>query len=245
MNRIYWPTAIAVSLVYLSTSPLPLEAQPGQQWLGPQLNSTQTPLVSYAPDNRRSAGRRTECNIASNNTNGDLYAIVPREPANSFEATPTLWFYVPYNTGTTPVPVRITVQSEGNSTPAYSKMISVSHTPGIIGVRLSQPLKSGVSYGWSFTVLCDGKNENASVQGTMQRTQVGSGIATQLNNPSLPLKQRLDLYKQNNIWFDRLSLLAPQVSKNAQAKLEWNALLKEIDFENLQSEPVQGLYTIK
>lgn len=249
MNWAQLPTTLATSIAYLLLSHSWVEAKP--ETILTHWASGATPEQTVAQGggktgNRSSGGRRTGCTMAKTTTNQDLYALVPGSGATySLEATPTLWFYVPYDTSTTTATARLTVQSQDNSAPSDSKLISLSKTPGIIGVRLPQPLKPGVSYHWFFTILCDAKTDGASVDGWIQRLELSPNITTQMNNEAIPLQQRLELYQQNRIWSDRLTLLATQVNKNSEARLAWDALLREGGLERLRQEPVQGFYTLK
>lgn len=192
--------------------------------------------------NRSQGGTRAGCIIAKTTANQDLYALVPdNEEAYSMGVNPILWFYLPYNGTTTPLVARLKIESEGGRVPPYSKLISLSGTPGIVGIQLPQPLKPGISYRWFFTMVCDANTDGASLDGWIQAIKPGAGP----NQRMLPLPQQLAWYKQEDIWHDRLTLLATQRHKIPQADVEWKAVLKEIRMEELGQERILAPVRIK
>jgi Domain of Unknown Function (DUF928) len=192
--------------------------------------------------NTSRGGQRSGCTIASSTANKNVYALVPNNQiAQTMSTNPALWFYLPYNAKATPLTVRLSVQSETKGIPAYSKLISLSGTPGLVGVRLPQSLKPGVTYHWYFTVVCDANMDGASVEGRVKVATSAAGI----NQKSLAIAQQINAYKQANIWHDRVTLLATQRGKNPQTEMEWQALLKELGMENLAQEPVLGIFKVQ
>jgi Domain of Unknown Function (DUF928) len=251
MNWTKFSVAMTVAIAYLFTCNAAFAASPATSAkveisVKARQNQPLSRGNSGKNGNRGPAGRRTGCDIATTTKNENLYALVPvsGEETYTSETTPMLWFYIPY-ASTRPILARLTLQSEKSTVADYAKTIPLSGTPGVVGVQLPQSLAPGTSYRWYFTIMCDEKQDGGSVDGWIQRSPLSSNIMAQINNKSLTLKQRLDLYQQNNLWHDRLTLLATQVNKNAQAKVEWKALLQEIELEKLQPEAVLGFYVVK
>jgi hypothetical protein len=138
-----------------------------------------------------------------------------------------------------------TVNQEIYALVPLARKVRIAQSPGIIGIRLPQPLKPGMSYHWFLTIACNSGVDGASVDGWIQHTPLSAVITNQLNDPSLSLKQRLQFYQQHHLWHDRLPLLATQLNHNPQATLAWQALLQEAQLEHLQQQPVQGFYPLK
>jgi hypothetical protein len=250
MNGSQFTFAISLSIAYLGvSSPLlqatslsfrtKLGAQP--EYVQTKLQMRQAQAGSEKPpprpgSNTSRGGSRSGCNIVKTTVNQDLYALVPsNQEAFAAEANPTLWFYLPYDASKSPLVTRLTVQTEGGST-LYTKSFSLSGTPGIAGIRLPQSLKQGISYRWYLTMVCDANTDGASVNGWIRFVQPKGA----LHQKSLPISQRLALYKQSYIWHDRLTLLANQRGQNSQVEAEWQAILKEISLEQLAKERILG-----
>jgi Domain of Unknown Function (DUF928) len=248
MNSTKLTLAVSLSLAYFFTACPLLEAKPDFSIRETQLKTRQSQLIARQASKprkvtRRSRGAsRTGCNIPQTTTNQELFALIPdNQETYSIGANPVLWFYLPYNAVTNPLTVRVTVQGETGVIPSYSKLFSLSGSPGIVGIRLPQALKQGVAYRWYFTIVCDANVDGGSLDGWMQSVRP----SLEMNKKSLPLSQQLDLYRQNNIWHDRVTLLATQRGKNPQAEMEWQALLKELGMENLAQEPVLGIFKVQ
>jgi hypothetical protein len=112
------------------------------------------------------------------------------------EASPTLWFYVPYTRSKSEGVARFMLLDESKK-PILEKPINLALTenPGIISVSISsqQPLEVGKSYFWYFSVICDldHPSRNPSVNGWIRRVPVDTE-ATEGND---------------NVWYDKLNTL--------------------------------------
>lgn len=230
-------TLLLVSLVTIAP-PVPAQSRSGLQ---------PTPSGPGRPPNRRGGGDRGNCYALKTQANQQLTALVPNDgETRSLTTTPTLWFYVPYasapDTSTTmPISVRFSLRDVRgrralfDGVPFEPIVIPLSGTPGIIGIRLPKALEPEKEYRWYLTVICDATEDGPSVDGWLRSMQPSADLLRQLKQASV--EERLVLYKNANIWSDRLTLLAERRDRSSPGE-EWTKLLQEIGLAELAQEAI-------
>jgi hypothetical protein len=146
---------------------------------------------------------------------------------------PTLWFYVPYTSGT--IPASFSIQEEDSATLLYETSVTLPNRAGIIGIRLptNQPgLQVGKRYRWFFGVDCKppqsapSAQDSIYVEGLIIRASLDPAIAGRVR--SITGIETVILYAENGIWFDALTVLAElrrQNPQDPQLLADWKALL--------------------
>lgn len=148
------------------------------------------------------------------------------------EAYPTIWVYVPYTRNLT-TPVEFVLQ-DANGNTHYKAQVALPNQAGVMGIKVPNsvtPLAVGQRYRWFFSVFCDAAKQlpPVSINGEIQRIALNPQLTKQLNNTTL--QQQIELYADNGIWYDTLTILAmlrrsnPQDATIAQA---WRSLLQSI-----------------
>jgi hypothetical protein len=148
---------------------------------------------------------------------------------------PTLWFYVPYTAG-----VSGEFVLTQNDRLRYKAQFKLSKTPGIVSIELpasTQPLELDQTYRWYFSISCAPEDEpvSAFVSGWIKRVKLDSTLERKLENVALP--ENIELYTQQNLWYDALDLLAKQ-QKGKPNNPDWRSLLESIGLSNVANEPV-------
>jgi hypothetical protein len=207
-----------------------------------------------APGNRKGGGSRDGDSCSLLEIKERLMAYVPAvesEPGISHvwglttEASPTLWFYVPYQ----PKDIKVgeleiwdeTDPDPRNYQQTYQGTFKVTDTPGAIALTLPSTVKlePGKNYHWYLTLNmnCDRVAQAVNVNGWIQRVK--------LNN-NLPLQQSGDrnqviMYAENGIWYDAVTLLAQTRSRHPQTEIlltEWQKLLADVGLEEFANKPI-------
>lgn len=138
---------------------------------------------------------------------------------------PSLYWYLPPTTAT--VGEFELSDAEGNQ--VLISEFDLPAQPGVIVLRLPPTVALAVdqNYEWYFSIVCDAddRSQDMYVQGSLQRTAIEPNLETQLANTQDPL-QRAQLYAQQGIWFDALSLVAGVRNEHPA---EWEELLLSVD----------------
>ncbi|MEC4812009.1 MAG: DUF928 domain-containing protein [Scytonema sp. PMC 1069.18] len=215
-----------------------------------------------APGNRKGGGTRDGHNCSALKIKERLIALVPTiesEQAISHvwgltvEASPTLWFYVPY----LPNDIKVgelelwdeTDREPRNYQQIYQGTFTVTGTPGAIGLSLPSTVKLelGKNYHWylSLNINCNGENESVNVNGWIQRVKFNN---TFLAQPQLAERDRVILYAQKGIWYDALTLLAQLRRHHPNTKIlvsDWQKLLKDVGLEEFANKPTAPCCTLE
>ncbi|MBD2494619.1 DUF928 domain-containing protein [Nostoc sp. FACHB-280] len=155
----------------------------------------------------------------------NLTALIPQSNVGlTTIGNPTLYFFIPQNTGAY---LELVIQNEDEQT-IYQQKYQTNTKAGIVGINLPpNTLAVNQKYIWNFSIICNPQNPALSklVQGTIQRFE----------NPSLmkklaqaTLQERVQLYAEAGIWHDALDTLARLRSSRPndfKVKADWEALL--------------------
>jgi hypothetical protein len=192
----------------------------------PKPSPKPSPTTGQPEDKRSSGVTRGNCNLANNQTNKLLTALVPENVKGDTTAEyPVFWFYIP-DSPENINSIEFSIHDKNDTKTFYRTSLKLPQTPGVIGISLpSKPqyaLNLNQSYKWRLTMKCDSVPDHyPEVSGLVTRVQ---------QNP--------------DAWYDKLtnlgkrSLAEPQ---NPEVKQAWTELLKSVRLEELAQEPVVGL----
>ncbi|MBD2239815.1 DUF928 domain-containing protein [Aulosira sp. FACHB-113] len=181
----------------------------------------------------------------------ELTALVPFiKKADSTEdvwglttaAHPTFWFYLPLPKNWSNQ-VEFTLQGEGDKQ-IYQTAIAPPKQPGVIGVSLPKnvaPLELNKQYRWFLSVYCDPEKQSPPiyVEGVIQRVNLNQAIAQKLEKAQP--QQQLEIYAQNGIWYETVTILAQLRQKNpndSKLQAEWQNLITSIGLSNVATQPI-------
>ncbi len=217
------------------------------QPLAPRILQAQAPTPKSKPPRlpgRREPAAGRGCGVSM--PKPPLTALIPNTTFGLTAAThPTFFFYVPE---TSAKEIRFVLLDEENENKLYDKTFAIPRTPGIVSLNLSsdktlQPLKVGKNYRWYFLMICDPQERSADiyVEGLVQRVEPSSTLTSQLEKASP--QQRIDLYKNNDLWYDALVTLAEQRGlqpEDAALQAEWENLLRSQGLSEISQIPLIG-----
>jgi hypothetical protein len=197
------------------------------------------PPVIGRPPEREPAGTRGPCQ----ETNASFTPLLPlpKPGFSGYTLTghPTFWFYVPYQTGSISSGKFSLEDQEGNS--FYQTSFKLPQTPGFVSVSIpitEKPLEKGKQYRWTFTLSCTSQDPTDSPRvwhkGTVQRVDMPA-LETRLKTAN-SLEERINLYIENNIWYDAPTDLA----KIQERSRTWRNLLRAMELEQLAQEAIAG-----
>ncbi|MFL9458333.1 DUF928 domain-containing protein [Tolypothrix bouteillei VB521301_2] len=136
-----------------------------------------------------------------------LTALSPTtKPALTLAERPTFFVYVPKTSAKT---AEFSLRNQ-NGNGVYRTTLTLSKTPEIVRIGIPSngpPLEIQKRYTWSFAVICNPSDriEDRFVTGMVQRTELPPTRLRQIEEA--PLKQRILLYQEANIWYDALLIL--------------------------------------
>ncbi len=211
-------------------------------------------LLSISPNTEaRSLGRpqgnsstgavRGACNAPRGTNNRQLKALVDKtSPALTTQARPTFWFYLPFTRSEEVTTVQFELLDENQNPVLKAKTLAFAmpDKPGIVSLTIptsEQALAVDKEYFWVFHVVCDENDfsANPSVSGWIKRVAPSSAIVRQLK--STPTQQQYNIYANNKIWFEQISLLAEYRTKQMQ---NWTTLLNQFGLKDFaQTEPIK------
>lgn len=194
-----------------------------------------------APDNRRSAGTRSDC-ISANNQIEELVSLMPSKNniGTTLSPYPTIFVYVP-QTNNRKGEFIIT---EGNTT-VYSSTTELSSQAGIINLDIPRDsnvfeLGAGRDYKWTFAIVCNPQNRSED--------EYVSGYVRRIDNPQLeekiqqvPTDERLDFYAREGIWLETITTIVQMRQNNPQDSAlanDWQSLLESVGLEDIASQPL-------
>ncbi|MBD2169139.1 DUF928 domain-containing protein [Calothrix membranacea FACHB-236] len=214
-----------------------------------------------APGNRKGGGTRDGYSCAALEIKERLMALVPAvesEPGIShvwgltLEASPTLWFYVPYQMQDIKVG-ELEIWDETDSDPrnyqqTYQGTFNVTDTPGAIALTLPSTVKlePGKNYHWYLTLNmnCDREAQAVNVNGWIQRVKLNNNLPSQ----QLGDRDRVIFYAENGIWYDAITLLAQMRRRQPQPQIlltDWQTLLGDIGLQEFANKPIAPCCQLK
>lgn len=231
--------ALAIAFILVSITNY-LEIAQAQISLTPKisLDPPNLPPGTGKPDDRSPGGTRGPCEDIKG------VSFTPLLPVNksgfsgyTLTGYPTFWFYVAYKTKA--MSGKFSLENSQNKQ-VYQTNFKLPQTPGFISVSLpttEKPLEKNQAYTWKFTLNCPSSDPldypKVWHTGTVQRIELPV-LENQLKTANL--EERIKLYITNNIWYD-----APtDVAKISPRSSAWLSLLKAIDLEQLEKEPIVG-----
>ncbi|MBE9129247.1 MULTISPECIES: DUF928 domain-containing protein [unclassified Coleofasciculus] len=227
---------ILIGLLEITSFLAPTQAKLSQT--SPKASDPQKPPRSGSPDGREPGGTRGPCeDVGSPFT--PLLPVTDSE-FSGFTLTeyPTFWFYIPYQTSSVSSGKFTLEDREENL--VYRLRFKLPETPGFVRVSLpttEKALEKNKDYRWTLMLYC-------TSPGSSERDRVWhQGWVERLEMPELeslvqtaPLTQQLELYIENNIWYDA-SINLPQIRNSPT---DWERLLRAIGLEELEQEAIAG-----
>ncbi|MEL7039424.1 MAG: DUF928 domain-containing protein [Cyanobacteria bacterium J06592_8] len=170
--------------------------------------------------------------------------VVAINPVATVNPHPTLWFYLPMNSGEIRE-MEIAILKGMDA--VYDQEISgekLANLPGFISIDLppedQNKLDKGIAY--QLLIYC-GDSESSQLRIPKIPTQLQTPspeLQTQLEQATSELEQA-KIYNQNNMWYDALTILGRlrrQTPDNPEYKQEWEQILKKIKLAELADKPI-------
>jgi hypothetical protein len=170
--------------------------------------------------------------------------VTPVIPANvqrlTSQARPTLFVYVPQTTASKAF---LSVQGEKNQQ-HYQTFVSLQQKGGVVGFSLpddAPPLTVGITYKWSFVLMCNNKllPDSPTVTGTIKRIELEPSLNSQLSQKT-PL-DKASLLGAAGLWYDTLEIIADlrKAQPNDQnVEILWQNLLTSVELEEIATQPL-------
>ena len=192
------------------------------------------------PVHRVGGGSRGNC-IANR---GQLVALVPENSVGiTASITPRLFFSIPETTETHLIEFVVRNQQDEL---VYETLLETKNSAGIIAIELPQnlqqeSLKTNENYHWYLSMICNPqkRSQDIVVEGWLKRIEIEPAVSQKLQNAK-PLEQA-NLYQQQGIWHDALSVVAQEQKTASQlnaAQAKWKELLSALGLEELANEPL-------
>lgn len=140
-------------------------------------------------------------------TDSGLTALSPTtKPGTTLAERPSFLVYVPKTSAKTG---EFSLR-DNNGRGVYRTTLDLTKTSGILSLSLpaqAPPLKVGEPYTWSFAIICDPTRRlnDRFVTGMVQRIEFDPARLRQIQQT--PLKERVLLYQQADVWYDTLAAL--------------------------------------
>lgn len=178
------------------------------------------------------AGSRGRCPNMPANTK-PLTLLVPAQANLGGKTTadhPTFWVYVP--SALISNPLQFELQTEAGQEVYKTQIPANQLSPGIISIALpttAPALELDKVYRLFISIDCVGNSADvpASVEGLVQRVAIAPTLQSQLN-PAKP-DERSQIYANNLLWYDALTVLAEGLRSNpedAKLRTAWTQLLQ-------------------
>ncbi len=171
----------------------------------------------------------------------DVVAINPIATVNPY---PTLWFYLPINSGE----IReIEIAMLKGMDLLHEQKISGDQfktLPGFVSIDLPHNEQTTLDNGTVYQLLiyC-GDSESAQLRMPKIPTQlqtISPELQTQLDQATSEL-EKAKIYSQHNMWYDALTIignLRRQAPENPEYKQEWEQILQKIKLAELADKPI-------
>ncbi|NEQ08425.1 MAG: DUF928 domain-containing protein [Moorea sp. SIO4E2] len=186
-------------------------------------------LIAIVPGSSEIVEATGNC---SNDSNSSL--------ALTLAESPTFWFYVPEQS-TRELTVEFVLLNQ-NQQAVLVKSMTLSGTPGIVRVRLNQPLQTDQLYRWQFSVLVNPQNPsgNPTVEGLVKRITADSTLSSKLNAATSP-RDRIAIYASHGIWHDAMTALAQlrsQKPEDSRLERDWEDFLGSVGLRAIAVKPL-------
>ena len=232
------------------------------------LDQEVTPSIAQVPNIRRSSGQlfpdfrgtgRPGSHGGGASRGGcpdldpEMQLLVPTEAGYggyTTEATPTLWAYVPFTLNAdSPITFSL-LDEQGNS--VYEAFQVVNHRSGILNLTLPShiTLEVGQMYEWYLMVHCndpDGTDAASFASGWIERISPPSSVEAGTTLSPIELS---DLYANQLIWYDALTVLGESLLENpndSQLINAWTGLLSlpSVQLNEVSTAPLSDCCTLE
>jgi hypothetical protein len=237
MIRMKPALAIALILVSITSS---IEIAQAQLSLSPQISADppRLPPGTGKPDDRTPGGTRGPCEDITG------VSFTPLLPVNSsgfsgytMTGYPTFWFYVAYKSKD--ISGKFSLEN-AQKAQVYQTNLKLPQTPGFVSISIpttEKALEKNQAYRWTFTLNCPSSDPldypKVWHTGTVQRIDMP---ALEIQLKTAKLEERTKLYVANSIWYD----VPTDVAKISERSPAWLNLLKAMNLEQLEKEPIVG-----
>ncbi|MEP0884494.1 DUF928 domain-containing protein [Trichocoleus sp. ST-U3] len=150
---------------------------------------------------------------------------------------PTFWFYVPYKIENVRSGTFLLKDQDDNA--LYKTTFTLPTTPGFVSVQIpttAMPLEVNKQYSWIFELYCGEQNRSdlvpVSQRGIVER--IDSMSFEQLATATAA--ERLNLYIDNNIWYD----VPTDLAEIRSIPPAWLKLLRAVGLEELKQDAIAG-----
>ena len=192
------------------------------------------------PIHRVGGGSRGNCTA----NRGQLVALVPEDSVGiTASITPKLFFSVPETTDTHLIEFVVRNQQDEL---VYETLLETKDREGIIAIELpknlqQESLKTNENYHWYLSMICNQqkRSHDIVVEGWLKRIEIEPTMSQKLQNAD-PI-ERANLYQQEGIWYDALSVVAQETETASQlsaAQAKWKELLTALGLEELVNQPL-------
>ena len=238
----------------LIRKPLRAETDDRHETIGKSKSSGETTIMPFVPPPLPDTAKDGPTGrIQGGGTRGpcqkykDLTALVPVTEGFVWGLTsaerPTFWFFVPEPL-TTELPTEFVLQDGADNYVYKTSWKMPKMQSGVVSISVpstAKPLDIGKGYRWTFSIACDPARPSASVfvQGSLQRMGLDPVLERQLE--AATLRERVDLYAANGIWYDALTNLIQLRQTNpedAALVRDWKSFLQSVGLEAIAQQPI-------
>ena len=157
----------------------------------------------------------------------------------TYQEQPTFLFYIPYDSGDISI-MDFTLLDEHGRREIYETQIALIDSAGIIQLDMSDgsniSLRPNTLYQWNFKIYCQGNSSyepDRIVNGWIKRVD-------ELDNSPLEWQDQYQFYRENNLWYDAISIVADyytQEQENLELQAAWIELLESLNYPELVNQP--------
>jgi hypothetical protein len=199
---------------------------------------TESGMNNGMPTYRRDGGSRgpeEQCVVGESQ---NMVAIIPENPVSLTASTsPKLFFYIPKTEGEKTL--EFVLRNEQDRL-MYEAFLTANGS-GIISVEIpaevqAKLLEKKQDYHWYLSMICNAeqRSQDLVVEGWMRPSEIAPNIKQKLAEADVV--EQAELYHQQGLWHDALSVLASGKYTHAVAN-KWSKLLKSVGLGELASEP--------
>lgn len=198
------------------------------------------------PTYRRDAGSRSNQENCVADNSHDMIAIIPENTvALTASTSPKLFFYIPETNKSKTL--EFVLRNEDDKL-LYEAFLTTNGR-GIISVEVPAEVQANLlqekqNYHWYLSMICNSeqRSQDLVVEGWMRPEEIDSTTKKQLAEANVV--EQADLYHQQGLWHDALSVLADN-KNNYSVEAKWTELLDSVGLRELASEPLVNSKLIK
>ena len=192
------------------------------------------------PTYRRDGGSRSNQENCVANNSHNLVAIIPENTVVlTASASPKLFFYIPETNQSKTLEFVLRNQADQLIYEAFL----TTNGRGIITVEVpaevqANLLKEKQNYHWYLSMICNSqqRSQDIVVEGWMRPETINSATKKQL--AAANTVEQADLYHQQGLWHDALSVLVENKNANSvSVEAKWTELLESVGLSALANRP--------